>query len=53
MAGLEENELRELVRQRYAAAALSAECACGTGDCRQDVGTTDDAGREVFGASLY
>ncbi len=53
MAGLDESELRELVRQRYAAAALSAECGCGTGDCRQDVGTTDEAGCEVFGASLY
>jgi arsenite methyltransferase len=53
MAGLDENELRELVQKRYAAAARSPECGCGTGDCRQDVGTTDEAGCEAFGASLY
>ena len=53
MAGLDENELRKLVRKRYAAAAVAAECGCGTGDCCQDLTTTDQSGRGVFGASLY
>ncbi len=40
-------DIREAVRERYAAAAR------GTSSCCGPVGTTDKAGREVFGATLY
>jgi arsenite methyltransferase len=44
--------LRETVRERYAAAARAA--AGGSTGCGcSDVTTTDAAGREVFGATLY
>ena len=53
MARLSDVKLRERVRQRYAAAATSDECGCGTADCCQDLRTTDRPGKEVFGARLY
>ena len=53
MARLTDDEIRDRVRARYAAAATSAECGCGTGDCGQEVRTADRAGDEVFGAGLY
>jgi arsenite methyltransferase len=53
MAELGAAELRELVRERYAAAAGSHDCGCGTGDCCQDITPADQAGRDVFGAALY
>ena len=40
------NQIREAVRDRYAAAAAGGGC-CG------DVKTTDSSGTEVFGAALY
>jgi len=51
VAGLDDAELRERVRQRYAAAASRAESGCGSAECCQDV--TDRDGHEVFGAALY
>lgn len=41
-------EVREIVRERYAAAARGGGGCCGDG-----VVTTDASGREVFGATLY
>jgi arsenite methyltransferase len=44
-------DVREAVRERYAAAARAASGGgCG---CCSDAGTTDREGREVFGAALY
>ncbi|HEY1596974.1 MAG TPA: arsenite methyltransferase [Thermoleophilaceae bacterium] len=43
-------EVREAVRERYAAAARATTGGCG---CRSEAGTTDSEGREVFGAALY
>ena len=46
-------EIRESVRERYAAAALAArsgDASCGCGD---GVALTDSEGREVFGGALY
>jgi len=63
MAEISKTEIREHVRERYAAAATAIDAGgparcCGPGDagtscCAPDVGTTDAAGNEVFGAELY
>jgi arsenite methyltransferase len=42
------DDVRETVRERYAAAATAV-----TGGCCGPVSTADEHGREVFGASLY
>jgi arsenite methyltransferase len=53
MADLTSPDIRELVREKYAAAARAAaareggSCGCGP------AGTTDAGGTEVFGAALY
>jgi arsenite methyltransferase len=62
MAELTETDVRERVRERYAAAATavatdrSSGC-CGAGSayagCGQDMALTDKEGTEVFGATLY
>ena len=62
MAELTDTDIRESVRQRYAAAATavatntSAGC-CGAADafagCGPDMALTDKQGNEVFGATLY
>ena len=62
MAELTETDIREQVRERYAAAATAvatntgAGC-CGARDaiagCSQDIASTDKHGNEVFGAILY
>jgi hypothetical protein len=44
MAELTETDIREHVRERYAAAASSSRGCCGT---------TDEQGDQVFGATLY
>ena len=55
----EETEIRERVRERYAAAARSAAAredrGCGTtgGCCGGDVALTDEHGEQVFGGALY
>jgi arsenite methyltransferase len=48
----EHDDVREVVRERYAAAARAA---AGPGDtaCSCTVGTTDERGTEVFGSVLY
>ena len=48
----EPDDVREVVRERYAAAARAA---AGSGEtaCSCAVGTTDERGREVFGETLY
>ena len=49
------DDIRETVRQRYAAAALAAaaptdsDCGCGPAD----IGVTDERGTQVFGSTLY
>jgi arsenite methyltransferase len=54
VAELSDAELREMVRERYAAAAAQANAGgCQSQGCCQDVATTDRQGREVFGAALY
>jgi len=54
MAGLSDDELRECVRARYAAAATrTGECGCGPDDPCQDASTADRAGNDVFGPKLY
>jgi arsenite methyltransferase len=64
MAELSENtDIREIVRERYAAAANriaegTGGCGCGTADaaspcCDADLRTTDADGVEVYGAALY
>jgi len=64
MAELSENtDIREIVRERYAAAANRVAegngCGCGTSDSAsscctdEDLRTTDADGVEVFGAALY
>jgi arsenite methyltransferase len=45
-------EVREVVRERYAAAARVAAGSAETA-CRCAVGVTDEHGNEVFGAALY
>jgi arsenite methyltransferase len=44
-------DVREVVRERYAAAARAA--ADGASCCSTEVATTDERGNEVFGAALY
>jgi len=62
MAELTDTTIRELVRERYAAAATSiaqgASAGCGAESagsscCAPAMSTTDTAGNEVFGGSLY
>jgi len=68
MAELSENtDIREVVRERYAAAAhriaeaSGSGCGCGPADSAssccgtvdEDLRTTDAEGTEVFGAALY
>jgi arsenite methyltransferase len=54
MAGLSDDELRDRVRERYAAAATQmGQCGCGPDDCCQDVSAADSAGNDVFGPKLY
>jgi SAM-dependent methyltransferase len=64
MAELSEStDIREVVRERYAAAATriaegDTGCGCGSGGtasscCDADLRTTDANGDEVFGAALY
>jgi arsenite methyltransferase len=68
MAELSEStDIREIVRERYAAAAnriaegTPSGCGCGPADTAssccgttdEDLRTTDEAGTEVFGAALY
>jgi arsenite methyltransferase len=57
----DETDLRETVRDRYAAAARAAAegrgCGCGTSSesacCGADVAVTDASGAQVFGDALY
>jgi arsenite methyltransferase len=51
MAELTGTEIRERVRERYAAAAAATEA--GSGCCGADMALTDENGTEVFGATLY
>jgi SAM-dependent methyltransferase len=59
MAELTETDVRERVRERYAAAATAASNAepgcCGSAfaGCGQDMALTDKKGTEVFGGMLY
>jgi arsenite methyltransferase len=56
-------EIRDSVRERYAAAAKAAaaqEASCGCGSatsesvcCGKEVATTDESGNQVFGGALY
>lgn len=47
-------DVREAVRERYAAAALSADKVATAGCCSTPtVSTTDEHGTEVFGSALY
>jgi arsenite methyltransferase len=50
MAELTDTDIRDQVRERYAAAARGA---TGSSCCGSDVSTTDRDGQEVFGAALY
>jgi arsenite methyltransferase len=47
MAELTDTEIREHVRERYAAAATTGTC------CAPDLSNTDKHGNEVFGSTLY
>jgi len=62
MAELTDTDIRDRVRERYAAAATAAATdinsgCCGGAEtfagCGQDMAPTDKQGNEVFGASLY
>jgi arsenite methyltransferase len=62
MAELTDTDIREHVRERYAAAATAVATntqsgCCGARDaiagCGQDIASTDKNGNEVFGAALY
>jgi arsenite methyltransferase len=62
MAELTDTDIRERVRERYAAAATAvaentASGCCGAAaaiaDCGPDIASTDKHGNEVFGAILY
>jgi arsenite methyltransferase len=46
-------DIRETVRERYAEAARAAATSGSGSCCGSAVSTTDEAGTEVFGASLY
>src|SRR2546426_8256642 len=45
----EMTEIRDSVRERYAAAAKAAGSSC----CGTEVATTDESGNQVFGGALY
>ena len=49
MAELTHSELREKVRERYAAAARGSTGSC----CGTPVSVTDEQGTQVFGSALY
>jgi arsenite methyltransferase len=51
-AGEQPGDVREQVRERYAAAAREASASAQTG-CGCAVGVTDEQGHEVFGGALY
>jgi SAM-dependent methyltransferase len=60
MAELSDTDVRERVRERYAAAATAAAthtgsgcCGDADGGCGNDMSLTDKEGTEVFGHSLY
>ncbi len=59
MAELTDDQIRDQVRERYAAAATAATPGCGCAPATEDsccgtpVALTDTQGREVFGGSLY
>jgi arsenite methyltransferase len=62
MAELTETDIRERVRERYAAAATAVAESTGSGccgasaaiaGCGPDIASTDKHGNEVFGATLY
>jgi arsenite methyltransferase len=62
MAELTETNIREKVRERYAAAATAVAESTGSGccgapaaiaGCGPDIASTDKHGNEVFGATLY
>jgi len=59
MAELTDTDVRERVRERYAAAATAASnaepgcCGSAVAGCGQDMALTDREGTEVFGATLY
>ena len=62
MAELTDTNIRERVRERYAAAATAVSESTGTGccgapaaiaGCGPDISSTDKHGNEVFGATLY
>jgi arsenite methyltransferase len=55
MAELSDLEIRERVRERYAAAASGGGCGSEgeSSCCGTPVSTTDEHGAEVFGAALY
>jgi arsenite methyltransferase len=61
MAELTDTDIRETVRERYAAVARaisdSGSCGCGstaeTSCCAPDVALSDKSGTQVFGAALY
>ena len=48
-----QTDIRETVRERYAAAALAAAQSEPTGCCTSDVSVSDEHGNEVFGGALY
>jgi SAM-dependent methyltransferase len=50
-AGEAPNEVREIVRERYAAAAVAA--SSGSSACCGDVAVITDSQRELFGSGLY
>ena len=58
MAELTDTDIRDRVRERYAAAATAAAaepgcCGSAFASCGQDMALTDEQGNEVFGARLY
>ena len=62
MAELTDTDIRERVRERYAAAATAVAESTGSGccgapaaiaSCGPDISSTDKHGNEVFGATLY
>jgi arsenite methyltransferase len=60
MAELNDTDIRESVRERYAAAATAIDerrsSGCGSGNgpcCSSDVALTDEHGTQVFGEALY
>ena len=60
MAELTHTDIRERVRERYAAAATAVRESAGSGccggaaaGCGSDMASTDEHGKEVFGATLY